>query len=578
MIEKTLQDLKALVAVANSDRAPDIVIEGASVFDVFTGELFPGDLWIYGNWIAYVGERKAKITEETQVVDASGLVAVPGYIDAHGHADMFFNPATFSDIAVTKGTTTVFSDSHDLMSCLGPKGFVEVLREARHFNMKYLWGVPATYPPYPEVEGGEMFSIWDIWNLFSRYPECASVSEVSSYLRIIRNEDEILERMLLARSLGKNVEGHTLGASYDRLNALVAAGITSCHESIRPADLKMRIRLGLYTMVRHSSIRSDLEELCPTMGTLPKDSIILVSDGIFADDLMLKGYMDHIVSEAIRFGLKPQDAIRMATINPARYFKIDYAVGSLTPGRIADVLLLESLERPVPVKVFERGTLAAEAGALTRQPSPELKVGVEFYPYGFSSVDAAEFVIERAGLDKIPVIDIVDRTVTRRMDAALPRDGNIILPDRENDVRKILYTRREQKKWGQGFLHGFGARCGGIASTVAHETHGLLVHGFNDDDMALAANTVLAMKGGIAIVDAGKVLHALRLPLGAIMSRVPLPELDRALRKLVDLLHSLGNTLDDPLWTMGFLPFTSIVELRITVSGTYDVKKGSIVF
>jgi len=578
MIDKTLQDLKALVAVASADRAPDIVIKGGEIFDVFTGEVFSGDLWICGNWIAYVGEKEAKAGEGTTVVDASGLVAVPGYIDAHGHADIFYNPATFSDVAVTKGTTTVFSDSHDLMSCLGPKGFVEVLRKARYFNIKYLWGVPATYPPYPEVEGGEMFSIYDIWDLFSRHPECASVSEVSSYLRIMRNEDEILERMLLARSLGKNVEGHTLGASYDRLNALVAAGITSCHESIRPADLKNRIRLGLYTMVRHSSIRTDLEELGPAINALPNDSIILVSDGIFADDLMFRGYMDHIVGEAIRFGVEPRHAIRMATINPARYFKVDSEVGSLTPGRVADVLLLESLDKPMPVKVFERGTLAAEAGTLTRRPSPELEVGIEFYPYAFSSVEAAEFVVERPGVETVPVIDIVDRTVTRRMDVALPRDGGIILPDRKGDVRKIMYSRREQKKWGQGFLHGFGAACGGIASTVAHETHGLLVHGFDDDDMALAVNTVLAMKGGIAIVDAGKVLHALRLPIGAIMSRVSLPELDRALRKLVDLLHSLGNSLEDPLWTMGFLPFTSIVELRITVSGTYDVRKGSIVF
>jgi adenine deaminase len=244
MIDKTLQDLKALVAVASAERAPDAIIEGGEVFDVFTGEVFHGDLWICGNWIAYVGEKKAKAGRETRIVDARGLIAVPGYLDAHGHADIFYNPATFSDVAVTKGTTTVFSDSHDLMSCLGPKGFAEVLRKARYFNIKYLWGVPATYPPYPEVEGGEMFSIYDIWDLFSRHPECASVSEVSSYLRIIRNEDEILERMLLARSLGRNVEGHTLGASYDRLNALVAAGITSCHESIRPADLKNRIRLG----------------------------------------------------------------------------------------------------------------------------------------------------------------------------------------------------------------------------------------------------------------------------------------------------------------------------------------------
>jgi adenine deaminase len=213
-------------------------------------------------------------------------------------------------------------------------------------------------------------------------------------------------------------------------------------------------------MVRHSSIRSDLEELGPAINTLPNDSIILVSDGIFADDLMFRGYMDHIVAEAIRFGLEPRHAIRMATINPARYFRVDSEVGSLTPGRIADVLLLESLDRPVPVKVFERGTLAAEAGALTRRPSPELEVGVEFYPYAFSSVEASEFIVERPDVETVPVIDIIDRTVTRRMDVALPRDGNIILPDRKGDVRKIVYSAGSRRSgvrvppWFRGGLRG----------------------------------------------------------------------------------------------------------------------------
>ncbi len=578
MIEKTLKDLKGLVAVSNADIAPDVVIEGASVFDVFTGETFRGDLWTHGSWIAYVGDRKAAAGPDTEVVDAGGLVAVPGYIDAHGHGDLFYNPATFSDVVVARGATTVFSDGHDMINSIGFKGFLEVLKEAGRFNMKYLWGVPATYPPYPEVEGGEMFSLYDIWSLFSHYPECVSVSELSPYMRIMKNEDEILERMLLARSLGKNIEGHTLGASYDRLNALAAAGITSCHESIRPVDLKNRIRLGLYTMVRHSSIRSDLKELCPVIRTLPKDAVILVSDGIFADDLIVKGYMDHVIRDSISCGLEPGDAIRMATLNPARYFRLDNEIGSLAPGRIADILLLEDLANPTPVKVFERGTLAAEGGVLKRAASPIPHVGTEHNPYAFTAVTASDFLIERPGQGAVPVIDIVDRTVTKRIDMDLPRRGDAIMPDRGSDVRKMLYTRRENKRWGQGFLHGFGAKAGGIASTVAHETHGLLVHGFDDEDMALAANTVLGMKGGIAVVDGGRVLHTLALPFGATMSDLPVRELGPVLRKMNEVLHSLGSPLDDPLWTMCFLTFTSIVELRITVSGTYDVKKGVIIF
>lgn len=578
MIKKNLQDLKGLVAVSNGDQPPDLIIEGASVLDVFTGELFPGDIWVYGNWIAYVGEKKAKAGGDTVVTDATGLTAVPGYIDAHGHSDLYYNPATFSDVVVTRGATTVFSDAHDMINSIGLKGFLEVLSGARRFNIKYLWGVPATYPPYPEVEGGEMFSLFDIWSLFSHYPECASVSELSPYMRILKNEDEILERVLLARSLGKNVEGHTLGASFDRLNTLVAAGITSCHESIRAGDLKNRIRLGLYTMVRHSSIRSDFEELCPVIKDLPVDTIILVTDGIFADDLMSRGYMDHVISGAINNGLSPANAIRMATINPARYFRLDYDVGSLAPGRIADILLLEDLSKPTPVKVFERGSLAAEAGLLKRTASPVPEVGTEYNPYTFSGVSPSDFLIERPGSEEVPVIDIVDRTVTKRMDVALPRKGDIILPDRENDIRKIAYTRREHKKWGYGFVRGIGAKVGAIATTVAHETHGLLVFGLDDDDMALAVNTVLDMKGGIAIADGGKILHTFALPFGGTMSLLPVAELGPALKGMNDLMRSLGSTLDDPLWTMGFLTFTSIVELRLTVSGVYDVRKGKIVF
>ncbi len=577
MIKKTLQDLKDLVAVANSDRAPDVIIEGGSVFDVFTGEITPGDVWICGSWIAYVGAAKARTGPHTRTVDAKGLIAVPGYIDAHGHADLFYNPASFSDIAVTKGTTTVFSDSHDLINSVGPKGFREILRQAPHFNIKYLWGVPATYPPYPEIEGGDILSLYDIRGLLSDYPECVSLSEVSPYLRITKNEDDILERILLARSMGKNVEGHTLGASYDRLNALAAAGITSCHESIRPDDIKNRIRLGLYTMVRMSSIRNDLESLCPTINSLPKDSVILVSDGIFAGDLVDKGYMDHIVRAAIGFGLAPQDAIRMTTLNPARYFRIDHDVGSIAPGRIADILLCPDLENPAPAMVYERGMLAARDGVLVRERSPRIEGDIRSYPYNFSSVVPSDLEIERQEAGPVPVIDIIDRTVTKRMEADLPRSGSLILPDPGRDIRKVLYSRREEKKWGEGFLHGFGARAA-VASTVAHETHGLIVHGFDDDDMALAASTVLAINGGIAVVEDGRVLEVLPLPIGATMSSLSVPEISSAYRKLNSILQGSGSTLDDPVWTTCFLTFTSIVELRITVSGTYDVRKGSIVF
>jgi len=331
-------------------------------------------------------------------------------------------------------------------------------------------------------------------------------------------------------------------------------------------------------MVRHSSIRSDLAELCPVIREMPKDSIILVSDGIFAHDLCTKGYMDFVIREAIRFGLDPKDAIRMSTLNPARYFRLDYDVGSITPGRIADIVLLENLENPTPVKVIERGRVAAEGGILEVPPATLPDIGNRYNPYVFKNITANEFAVEGKGEQDIPVIDIIDRTVTKRVNMPLGRDGVFILPDRDKDVRKICYTRRNKRQWGKGFVRGIGAHIGGMASSIAHETHGLLVLGFDDGDMALAANTLLEMGGGIVLTDKGSVIHSLPLPFGATMSFLPVRELAAELTKSNSIIRERGSGLDDPLWTIGFLTFTSIVELRLTVSGVYDVRKGEIIF
>ena len=578
MIEKDLHDVKGLIRVSQGEVAPDMLVRDADILDVFNGSLFRGNIWVYRHWIAYVGEKAPKGGKETVVIDGKGKVAIPGYVDAHGHADLFYNPSTFADVAITKGATTVFSDCQDMVDSIGVAGFIEVLKVADSFALKYLWSVPASYPPYPEFEGGEFFSLYDICKLFSTYKECVAMSELSSWMRVLKNEDGILERMLLARFFGKNIEGHLLGATYDKLNTLAAAGVMSCHEAINEADLRNRVRLGLFAMIRHSSIRSDLEELCGAARTMAKDSLMLVSDGIFADDLCEKGYMDFVVHEAIRFGLEPIDAIKMATLSPARYLKVDGDVGSIAPGRIADILLLEDIRRPTPLTVIEKGRVAAEDGRLLIGSAPFPDMGNRYNPYLFDRVEKDGFKVRSKGVDLVPVIDLKDKTVTRRLDVSLRKEGEYLLPSREKDIRKAVYTRRERLSWGKGFVRGVGADIGGIALTVAHETHGLLIVGFDDDDMALAGNTLLAMGGGIVLADKGKVLHAMSLPIGAIMSALPIGALAHELTRVKEIIRSKGSKLDDPFLTMSYLTLTSIIELRLTVSGVYDVKKGGILF
>jgi adenine deaminase len=578
MIEKNLQDLKGLLRVSLGETPPDLLIKNINILDVFSASFFKGHIRTHKCWIAYAGDKEPPVGDKTLVIDGKGKIAVPGYVDGHGHADLFYNPSAFADVAVTKGATTVFSDSQDMVDSIGVSGFIEVLKVSHGFALKYLWSVPATYPPYPEVEGGELFSIDDIRKLFLNYKECVAMSELSSYIRILKIEESMLAKILMAKSFGKNIEGHTLGASYDKLNALAAAGITSCHESITGADLRNRLRLGLYTMIRHGSIRSDLEELCTAAKTLPKDSMMLVSDGIFADDLTAKGYMDFIVQEAIRYGLDPIDAIKMATLNPARYLKVDGEVGSIAPGRIADILLLEDITHPTPGTVIEKGRVVAQDGNLLFPSTAFPDIKNLYNPFVFEAVTVDELQIERRSNGLVPVIKVEDKTVTRRTDLAFQGDEHYLLPQKSDDVRKVLYTRRDKKSWGKGFVKGIGAAIGGIATTVAHETHGLLVLGFDDNDMVLAANRVLSIGGGIVLADQGKIIYKLHLPIGSTMSGLKIRDVAREITAVNSIIKDRGSGLDDPFLTISYLTLTTIIELRLTVSGVYDVKRAKIVF
>ncbi len=578
MLKKNFQDLKGLLRVSLGEEPPDLIVKNADILDVFSSALFKGQIWVYKHWIAYIGDKNPPIGDRTLILDGKGKIAVPGYVDGHGHADLFYNPSAFADVAVTRGATTVFSDSQDMVDSIGVSGFIEVLKVSDGFALKYLWSVPATYPPYPDVEGGELFSVDDICKLFSNYDQCVAISELSSYIRILKNEDSMLEKIFIAKSFGKNVEGHTLGASYEKLNTLAAAGVTSCHESITGDDLRNRVRLGLYTMIRHGSIRSDLEELCRVAKVMPKDSLMLVSDGMFADDLSAKGYMDFVIKEAIEYGLDPIDAIKMATLNPARYLRVDGEVGSISPGRIADILLIDDINRPTPEVVIEKGRIVSQNGDLLIQSAAFPHIGNKYNPFVFDNVCVDEFRIERKGDDLVPVIDVKDKTVTRRVDLTFEGEGQYLSAQKTSDVRKALYTRRDRKRWGKGFVRGIGGDIGGIATTVAHETHGLLIIGFDDDDMALAGNTVLGMGGGTALADQGKILYSLSLPEGATMSRLKIGDLAREIEAVNTVIRERGSKLDDPFLTISYLTLTTIIELRLTVSGLYDVKRAEIIF
>jgi adenine deaminase len=582
MFKRSIAETKRLIEVASGRRAADFYLANGKIVNVYSGEVIEGNVATSGERIAYVGLSGAMVGPRTKVLDVKGDYLIPGFFDPHAHADLLVNPASCSNEVVVTGTTALFTDNHDLANSLGPKGLRKILRDSRSYPLKFFMGLPAVSPPFPEIEGEDLYPLRELSSLLEN-EAALGISEITPFVRLVRGDRRLLSKITLARNAGKRVEGHTVGASSDKLNAIIDGGITSCHESIKPEDLVVRIRLGLYVMLRHGSIRSDLKTLSEALRDcegMSSNRAMLTTDGVFAEDLVSRGYMDYLVSEAIECGIKPIQAIRMATLNPATYFGLDWDLGGIAPSRFADISVVKDLRRPTPRLVMERGRIIAREGRLVIDPSPPPAIGLGDRPFKLGRINEALFRVEsrRRGGVRVPTIHIVDKTVTERKDVELKVREGAIQPDPLRDILKIVLIQRDGKRRGCGFLSGFGAKIGGIASSIAHETHNLMVIGESDRDMAMALDRVVKIKGGIALAHRGRIVHELPLPIGGTMSPLPIKELAQEVNKLKRVFWDFGCPLEDPIWTMGFLSFTSIVEVRITLSGVYDVKGEKVIF
>jgi adenine deaminase len=555
------------------------VFVNGRIVNVYSGEILKQDVVVSEERIVYVGPLGRIPDPGIRVIDLQGDFLIPGFFDAHAHADLFYNPCSYANEVAPRGTTAFFNDGHDLANTLGATRYLKMMAKIADSFLNIYAGVPATSPPYPGVEGEELWSEEDLHRALT-FENVISLSETTPYLRIVRGDATLRKKFDLAARKGRLVEGHTTSASLEKLNALAYAGVTSCHESLSTQDVLTRVRLGYYVMLRHGSIRRDLPHLADAVKNLEAfdtSRIMLVSDGIFPDHLIAWGNMDWIVSEAIACGIGPVRALQMVTINPARYFRLDHVLGGIAPGRLANVLVVTSLERPSPRLVMAKGKIVAEAGELSvpglAVPKPELGDR----PFRLGNVDSEMFKMPyRSGFSRIPIIKIINQTVTEKQEDTVPVKDGFYWP--QGETLFVCLMSRDGTKIGKGFVRGFCDGLGGLASSVAHETHGLLVLGQRAEDMACAAKDVLAMGGGVSTVQNGEVKARIPLAIGGICSTESVGTLAGEIEAFHRVLKTEGCRLEYPLWTLGFLSFTSILRVRITYNGVYDVKLGEIIF
>lgn len=560
------EELEALSACALGEAPVDLCLKG-SVLDVYTGEVLPDRLiGVKGRWIAFVGrEEDLDLGGNAEVLDLKGLLLIPGMIDAHAHLGTYGRPDLMLEAAIPTGTTTVITEMIDIVFKVGYEGLLLFMEALSHQPIKVFFTLPSLVTlspsskrraPSPE----ELLCLLereDVLGLGEAYWQ-EVVRERSPYAYLT-------SRVLAAQ---KRVEGHTAGAKGGKLQAYLALGASSCHEPITAEDALERLRLGLHVMVREGSVRRDLEEVLKVKDKgVDLRRLVLVSDGLDPDDLVAFGWMDYLCQKAIDLGLDPVKAIQMVTLNPAEHFGIDPFLGGIAPLRRADIVAVEGLRAIKPKWVIADGRVLLEEGVVKAKgfgfPYPRNR----FLRGPLSPGDLRPAVSPPV---RARVVQLVTDLVTKEEVLEL---GDLEA-DPSKDLAKLVFATEDRVM--VALIKGTGLKKGAMATSSVWEAYGITAVGIADGDICVAVNRVLELGGGICLVEGGRVLGELPLPLGSAFSDLPLEEVVLRLKTLKEGARALGFRSQNPLRTLETLTTPAIPFLRVSEEGLVDLKRGKV--
>jgi len=580
-----------LTDVAAGRRPADLVVRNGRWVNVCSGEIVDGtDVAVLGPRIAYCGpDAGPTIGADTTVVEADGRFLVPGLLDAHMHVEStMLSVRRFAAAVLPRGTTGAFIDPHEIANVLGLAGVRLMVDEARATPMQIYVQVPSCVPSAPGLEtSGAEFGPGEVAEAMG-WDGVIGLGEVMNYPGVAAGDERLHGEIAATLKAGGVVGGHyaspDLGVPF---HAYAAAGPSDCHEGTRAEDVVARVRQGMYAMVRESSAWRDLAAQigAVTAGGIDPRRVLLCTDDRHAGTLLREGHMDDVVRLAIREGLPPMTAIRMATLNTAEHFGVALDVGCIAPGRYADFLLVGDLERFEVTRVIAAGETVARDGKLAVEMRPfevpdrarrSVRIG--------RRLDRSDFVVrapETAKTARCRVIEIVENQApTRAVTAELPVVDGVVSPGEGTGIAHLAVIERHRGsgRIGRGFVRGFGleGRCA-LASTVAHDSHNLLVLGSDPDAMAAAAHRVVEIGGGIALVRDGGVIAEIALPIAGLMSEEPIGEVAARAEALHRGLRACGCTAGDAFMTFSLLALPVIPRLRLTDRGLVDVDAFAIV-
>lgn len=571
---------KDLTDVAMGRKPADLVIKNVNLINVNTAEILENiDIAIIKGRIALVGNASDSIGDETKVIDGSGYFASPGFIDTHIHVESsMVTVREYAKCVVPHGTTTIYMDPHEITNVLGIKGMELMIEDGKDIPLRVYAVVPSCVPACPGFEDTGAFVDSNDIKEAMKIPEVKGLGEMMNFPGVIYNDDNVHNELIETLKSNKIMTGHySIPETEKGLNAYISTGINCCHESVRKEDALWKIRLGMYAQIREGSAWRDLKETirCVTENNIDTRFVVLISDDVHPDTLLSDGHMDHIIRRAIQEGVKPITAIQMATINAATCFQMQNDLGSISPGKFADINLISDLSTVNVEKVIFNGVLVSENKTLIytieNKPYPDFAKNTMNV---HKVLEPSDFIVScNKNHSKVRVMEIIEAKVGtyHRIIDMNSVDGQI-KADVNNDICKAIVVERHKKTGliGKGFVKGFGFKEGAVASTVSHDAHNLLIVGTNDEDMAIAGNALIECGGGMVVVKDKKIIAINPLPIAGLMSEDSASEVATKVKQIETGWRTLGCNLISPFMTNALLALAVLPELRLTNRGYVD--------
>lgn len=563
------EQLKRKIAVAAKREKADIVIKGGKIIDVFNQEIIEGDIAIADGMFVGIGDFEGE-----QIIDAKNRYISPGFIDGHVHIESaMVAPSEFAKVVVPHGVTTVIADPHEIANVAGLEGIQFMIGASEHLPLNVYFMLPSCVPATPFENSGAILNSKDLQALYA-HDRVLGLGEVMDYPAVFQAADSIVDKLVSAADHGKKIDGHAAGIDASGINVYMTAGIRSDHECATASEARERLQRGMYLMLREGSAAKDLSSLIEVVNEKNARRCLFVTDDKHLDDLLAEGSIDHNVRLAINYGISPLLAIQMSTLNAAECFGLSQK-GAIAPGYDADFLLLDDLEKIDIYQVYKSGELVAEKGKMVQQ---ELKES-ELLPHltnsmQFKDIDSNDLSIHLEN-SLAHVIGIIPNSlITKHLIKEVDVEKSCFLPSVKRDLLKLVVIERHKKTGniGLGIVHGLNLQSGVIASTVAHDSHNLVIAGTNDTDILTTIDEIKKMSGGLVVVENGEVLASLSLPIAGLMTDQGFTTVNRELNDLNEALRQIGFSGNfNPFLTLSFLALPVIPELKLTDLGLFDV-------